>query len=94
MFRRGDAKNDGAVSPLPDALFLFQYGFGGGDTPPCMKAADVDGNNTVSALPDGLRLLHWQFIDADPPPAPGPDECGHDGDPDNDTDCADETACP
>ncbi len=64
----------------------------GGDDPPCMDAADADGNNSVFALLDALFLLEWMFSDGDDPPAPGTTDCGPDDDQDPDVDCLDQDA--
>ena len=93
-FLRGDCDGSGAVSALPDGLFLLRWQFAGGDKPPCMDAADCDDSGTVSALPDALFLLRWGFEGGDDPPAPGTEECGIDplGDEPDEIYC-DEEAC-
>ncbi len=85
-FRRGDCDGNGAVSALLDALFLLTWGFGSGDDPPCLDAADVDDSGAVSALLDALYLLQWTFTGGDEPPAPGPTTCGPDV-PEDDVPC-------
>ena len=72
-FFRGDVDGDGDVTPLGDALWLLEWGFGDGDRPPCMDAADVDSGGSVVPLVDALALLSWAFGDADAPI--GWDEC-------------------
>ncbi len=76
-FSRGDLDGDGAVVGLIDGLFLLNFGFNGGATPPCMAAADVNADRTIGALIDGLALLNYAFNGGAPPPAPGP-TCGPD----------------
>ena len=66
------------------ALFLLEWTFNLGATPPCLDASDVDGNDEVSALLDALYLLEWQFLLGDDPPDPGPTECGTDPEADED----------
>ena len=61
----------------PSLLFLFNFGFAGGDTPPCLTQADCNGDRVVNALVDGIFLLTFGFSGGDPPPAPFPN-CGND----------------
>ena len=75
VFARGDADGNGTVSGLIDGLFILNYQFNGGATPPCLDAADVDGNGVLTGLLDALYVLNFQFAAGDPPPAPGP-TCG------------------
>ena len=70
-FIRGDTNSDGAVSGLLDGLFLLNFGFGGGDAPDCLEAADIDGDGAINSLLDGLFVLGFQFLGGPPPPAPG-----------------------
>ncbi len=74
-FIRGDTNSDGTVSGLQDGLFLLNFGFGGGDDPDCLEAADIDGDGELNSLLDALFVLGFQFLGGPPPPAPGTD-CG------------------
>lgn len=86
-FTRGDADGDGEFSGLFDAIFVLEYGFLQGKTPPCLDAADADDSGDVDGLLDAIRILNYAFVDGPAPPDPGPDECG--GDPTGDAvDCA------
>ena len=40
-FIRGDVDGDGDFAVLVDAIFLLEYAYMDGDTPPCLKAADT-----------------------------------------------------
>ncbi len=72
-FLRGDADGTGILSALLDALFILQYGFIDGPTPPCLDAADSDGTGILSALLDALYILQYGFTDGPEPPPPFPD---------------------
>ena len=91
-FLRGDANNDGVVSPLIDALMILDFGFNDGAQPVCMDAADIDDNGVVSLLLDALALLQFGFDQGDAPAAPGPEVCGLDVEVD-DLEC-NEATCP
>ncbi len=84
LFLRGDASGNGLFNAMLDALFILNYQFSAGPTPPCFTAADCDGNNLFNALLDGLFILNYQFNAGAAPPAPGPTTCGPD--PDGDAD--------
>ena len=60
------------------AQALLSFALLSGDSPPCLDAADVDGNGEVFGLVDTLYLLSWGFTNGPPPPAPRPDACGVD----------------
>ena len=74
QFIRGDIDGNGSVLALLDALFLLQFGFNSGPTPPCEDASDCDGNGVVFPLLDALYLLAWGFTDGPAPPGNFP-EC-------------------
>ena len=74
-FVRGDVNGDGILDPLADAPFLLAYGLTGGATPPCLRAADADGENGVIALIDAIYILNFGFTGGPPPPPPFP-ACG------------------
>ena len=57
------------------ALHLLAYGFLGGSPPPCLDAADVDGDGVLVPLVDAVYLLGFGFQGGPPPPAPFP-TCG------------------
>ncbi|OUU24235.1 MAG: hypothetical protein CBC13_03900 [Planctomycetia bacterium TMED53] len=91
-FKRGRCNLDGQVD-LADALYLLDYQFNAGQTPPCLDACDFndDGNIDIS---DGINLLGYLFMSQAPPPDPGPLECGVDSSPDT-LDCMEgQTDCP
>ncbi len=81
---RGDFNNDGGVNFLVDALFGLNAGFvAGSPQPPCLAAADADGNRSVNFLVDCIYMLNAGFVPGSPlPPAPhpgcGPDQNGID----------------
>ncbi len=73
-FVRGDANADDGISDLADAIWLIQFLFVGGEAPPCMEAADANGDLDVN-MGDFMYILNWQLLGGNPPPAPFPD-CG------------------
>lgn len=86
-FLRGDCDGNNVFNGLVDSLFLLQFQFGGGTTPPCLEAADVDGNGMVNGLVDALYALNHQFGGGPQPPAPYP-SCAADPDPSTSVGCA------
>jgi hypothetical protein len=58
----------------------------GRDEPDCADAADADDNGTLE-ITDTVYLFGFLFLGGDPPPAPGPSDCGEDGNSDK-LDCA------
>lgn len=94
LFLRGDCDGNGEVFALIDAIFVLEWGFLGGENPPCLDAADVDDSGTVVPLLDALYLLQWAYINGDAPPAPGADRCGPDLPEDGVTCDASPDACP
>lgn len=87
FFLRGDCSGDGVFNALLDALFLLNYQFNAGPTPPCFDAADANGDDVVNALLDALHILNYQFNQGPAPPAPGPSVCGPEPDPSGTTTC-------
>lgn len=67
---RGDANNDKSVNNT-DVIFISNYLYNGGPTPPCMNQADVNDDGAVNGS-DPVYLSNWLFSDGPPPPAPGP----------------------
>ena len=78
QFMRGDVDGNGVTNALIDALFLLEWQFVSGESPPCEDAADVDDNGALLALTDALVLLQWGFTGGTTPPSPGPFDCGFD----------------
>ncbi len=78
MFVRGDANSDQAIN-LTDPIFILDYLFRGGVTPPCLDAADVNDDGLVQ-LTDAVVLLGFLFRGQEPPaqpfPEPGVDPTG------------------
>ncbi len=72
-FRRADADSSGTVD-LTDAVFVLNYLFLAGATPPCLDAADTDDTGLID-LTDGVYSLNFQFLAGPRPPDPGPDAC-------------------
>ena len=85
-FIRGDADGDGSFNGLVDGLWVLNFGFTGGDAPPCLEAGDGDGDGLVNPLVDGVYILLHGFAGGDPPPAPYP-ACGPDPDPGTSVGC-------
>ena len=54
QFIRGDADANGILNGLTDGLFVLDYQFTGGATPPCLEAADADDDGTVNGLADAI----------------------------------------
>ncbi len=92
-FLRGDANADGLLIGISDAIFLLQWTFGDGAEPPCVDAADVDGDNHAGTIGDAIYLLSWHFVDGPAPPAPGPESCGFDPGNDANLGCEDPPDC-
>ena len=67
---RGDANNDTAVLP-DDAVFISEWYYHGGPTPPCMNQADANDDGIVDP-DDSMFILNWYFLGTAPPPPPGP----------------------
>jgi hypothetical protein len=95
-FHRGDANADGAIN-ITDGIYILNYLFLGGPSPPCKEAANP--NNDVSInITDGIYVLNFLFLGGPPPAAPGPmgSPCGTDPDPEGsagDLGCNSYTKC-
>ena len=89
-FIRGDANGNGDFEPLPDAVFLLNFGFLAGPAPTCERTADADDSGTVQVLTDVLYLLNASFVSG--PAIPEPNTCGQDPTPDALT--CDTSGCP
>ena len=74
-FVRGDTNNDGKMD-ISDAVFMLNYLFNGGESPPCNPVADInsDGKTNIS---DAVFLLRHLFMGGEQPPQPYP-TCGYD----------------
>lgn len=76
LFVRGDANAHGGVN-ITDAIYILNYLFRGGPSPPCREAIDANEDGGVN-LTDAVYLLNYLFRGGPPPPAPHPD-CGTPG---------------
>ena len=90
QFRRGDVNQD-ELANLSDAIGILNYLFLEGDTPACIKGADVDDSGQVD-ITDGVYLLNYLFIGGAPPPDPMA-ECGVDITPDDGLGCESYAPC-
>ena len=89
-FKRTDADASGATN-ITDGIFLLNFLFLGGPSPPCLDAADADDSGTVN-ITDGVFLLNFLFLSGPNPPVPYA-SCGVD--PSNDaTGCVAFAGCP
>jgi hypothetical protein len=88
-FLRGDADGDG-VRNITDGVFVLNYLFIGGKTPPCLDAADTNDSGDLN-ITDGVFILNFLFLGGRAPPSPFID-CGEDPTPDL-LDCAVPPAC-
>jgi hypothetical protein len=66
-FHRGDADASGPPSNITDGIYILNYLFTGGDTPPCFDAADTDNSGTHN-ITDGIYILNYLFTGGDTPP--------------------------
>ena len=67
-FRLGDVDGDGSVCGTPvDVIYLANYLYRGGDAPPCMAAADIDGNGALE-ITDVVLLMNICFGGWQAPP--------------------------
>ena len=76
-FVRGDCNGDGEAPGTPtDTLFMLNFLFQGGPTPPCLAACDANGDGNFSGKPtDAIYLLNFLFLGGATPPPPHP-RCG------------------
>ena len=76
QFKRGDADGVGVVN-LTDGIFLLNFLFLGGPTPPCEDAADVNDDGALN-ITTAVYLFNFLFLGGPRPPAPGSADCGPD----------------
>ncbi len=80
LFLRGDANVDSSRD-ISDAIFIMEYLFQSGETPPCFDAADVDDDGRVN-VSDAIALLTYIFqgtvTPAEPFMEPGTDPTADD----------------
>ncbi|MEE2883116.1 MAG: FG-GAP-like repeat-containing protein [Planctomycetota bacterium] len=69
-FLRGDVNGDGSLD-VTDGSLLQLWLTGGGTTPPCLDAADVNDDGMVN-LSDPIDLFEFLYQGSNPPPAPYP----------------------
>ncbi len=69
-FLRGDCDANGSIN-LTDAIFLLNYLFRNGATPPCRAACDVSASGRID-ISSAIRVLLHSFDAAQPPEAPWP----------------------
>ena len=74
-FLRGDVNASGVVD-ISDSVSNLLFLFTGGNTPPCMDAADTDNSGALD-LNDAVLNLKFQFQGGTDMPPPHPD-CGED----------------
>ena len=72
-FVRGNANADGVLN-ITDGIFVLNFLFLGGPTPPCAEAANANGDAVLN-ITDGIYILNFLFLGGPPPAAPYPD-CG------------------
>ena len=75
QFIRGDANGD-AQHNIADAIHILNYLAGGGPSPGCLDAADVNDSGTINIVA-AIQLFHFFFVGFSPPDAPFP-SCGDD----------------
>lgn len=68
-YERGDADGSGGVPTLGDTTYLINYFYMGGPTPPCLEAANANGD-PYNDLSDIVYLLDYLFSMGPPPPFP------------------------
>ncbi len=73
-FLRGDCNGDGAIGGVTDAVFLLNFNFLGGGSPPCLAACDSNGDGEAGGVTDAVYLLGFNFLGGQQPPPPFP-EC-------------------
>lgn len=77
QFGRGDSDANGGAPNITDGIFVLNFLFLGGETPPCMDAADADDNGSVN-ITDGIYVLNFLFLGGPAPPAPVAPDCSLD----------------
>jgi hypothetical protein len=93
VFHRGDSNSDGIVN-ITDGIFVLNFLFLGGATPPCLEAANGNDDNVLN-ITDGIYILNFLFLGGASPPPPGPpsEACGPDPGVPNDLGCISYTGC-
>ena len=67
----GNVNGDSATTiDIADLVYLIDYMFQGGDPPPVMAAADVDGDGEDINISDLMYLIDYMFRDGPPPVCP------------------------
>lgn len=74
-FVRGDGNADGEVN-ITDGIFVLNFLFLGGPSPPCPEASDANDDGEVN-ITDGIYVLNFLFLGGPAPPDPGT-SCGPD----------------
>jgi hypothetical protein len=64
---------------LSDAIVTLNHLFKGGGALACEDAADANDDGKLN-LTDAVHIATYLFRSGPPPAAPGPEECGADGD--------------
>jgi hypothetical protein len=64
---------------ITDAIFSLMFLFSDASVPPCLDAADTNGDDRFD-ISDAVSTLSFLFMDGPPPPMPGcaPAGCGKD----------------
>ncbi len=84
-FVRSDCNADDATN-IADAVFVLEYLFARGPTPPCLDAADANDDEGINVA-DAVYILQYIFLGGARPPPPFP-ACGPDSTQDQETlDC-------
>ncbi len=91
IFRRGFINRDSKVD-ISDAIYLLSWLFTGSTPPPCMAAANANGQGKVD-LSDAIWLLNWVFLGGPRPPEPF-SACGEAPAGSYPLSCFSQTACP
>ncbi|MFQ5498760.1 MAG: hypothetical protein ACE5FH_03725, partial [Candidatus Zixiibacteriota bacterium] len=60
-YRCGDTNSDTSGPDIVDLTFLVDWLFGGGDPPPIMEAADLDGSGGLPDVVDLTTLVEFLF---------------------------------
>lgn len=72
-FLRGDSNQSGRVDNA-DPIHVMSYLFQGGDTPSCLRSADVNADDAID-IADAISLLSHLYSGGEPPSPPYP-RCG------------------
>jgi hypothetical protein len=94
-FLRGDCNGDGEFrGTVTDAVFMLNFNFLGGNTPPCFAACDANGDGQFrGTVTDAVYSLNFNFLGGNAPPAPFPD-CGRSTEDDDEAlGCLDASGC-